>query len=742
MADSQEQLGAAQDGFDADRKSRLTARLYLLRHVRENVSRLFSGLSKINGKVPDRWRLVSVLPSVLLLIGVSTVFFFSGDRGHFYRQGWVSSHQLSVANNFSPATHFIQFNYKYLDEFGNPDYFLYGRFPPGGYALIKLVTFTFDNNLSAQIIAARMLMLVFFVATVMLAFWSLCRLTSSKWVALSATALAFSSGFFLYYNDLISTEFGIDLFGCMLVFHGMTIFVLENRFRQLVVKSCIALLLGWHILAVLMPFIVLGLFGKLFRSSARIRDHKGVFKWFLTKIRVGISAAVASRYMVLGIIVVGFSVLVLVSNIGHQYYYRTIENNFTTKFFDLPVFESATTRLTGSNLQFNQATEWPSFLKDQFVMIGIMAIPFALPGYSSAPSWWEGDGLLGVSELQNLFTGIVVVGICVIGGVFTRYPLLTMTAVLSGFCWTIPWRHNVAFHKWEALYYIGLPLVIFALIFTFIWKLSNDLFVGSISAIAVLIFGFSSFQMSSVSDDSRFSAEFHQTMIDDFNIIRQFTKDSNVLVPVTHADPKEVTDFDGTGHALFYYLSGSTLVFNITGCNPYKIDFTPDAYKIDFVPDEVDFTIQTRRDMPGLLTPNNQMVYLYDQYVFESEIDRIINENKPFYSTYGLDVYLTGDRKLLYISDRCEAYGSLLTSRYFLDIVPVSVSDLPEQRRQYGYDRLDFYFDDHYVLDTRRHILALKLPDYDIVSIRTGQFTDDEALIWESIVFGPEYAAE
>ena len=153
---------------------------------------------RLGAKVLSRWRVVSVLPSVLLLIGVSTVFFFSGDRGHFYRQGWVSSHQLSVANNFSLATHFIQFNYEYLDEFGhgNPDYFLYGRFPPGGYALIKLVTFIFDNNLSAQIYAARMLMLAFFVGTVMLAFWTLCQLTSSKWVALSATALAFSSGFF------------------------------------------------------------------------------------------------------------------------------------------------------------------------------------------------------------------------------------------------------------------------------------------------------------------------------------------------------------------------------------------------------------------------------------------------------------------------------------------------------------------------------------------------------------------
>ena len=232
-ADIRQPLRAAQENLAADRKS-------------------------------YRWRVVPVLPLVLLLAGVSTVFFFSGDRGQFYRQGWVSSHQLSVASNFSPATHFVQFGFKYLEEFGSLNYFLYGRFPPGGYALIKLATFGFDKDLSMQIYAARMLMLVFFAGTMILAYWSLCRLTSSSWTALSATALAFSSGYFLYFNDLISTEWIIDIFGCMLVFHGMIIFALEGRFRQLAVKSCIALFLGWRVLAVLMPFIALGLFKDIY----------------------------------------------------------------------------------------------------------------------------------------------------------------------------------------------------------------------------------------------------------------------------------------------------------------------------------------------------------------------------------------------------------------------------------------------------------------------------------------------
>ena len=710
-ADSQEPLGAAQDDLGTDRKSYL-------------IGRLFAGGSETNGKASCRWR--AVLPLVMLLAGVSTVFLFSGDRDYFYRQSWVSSHQFAVASNLSPASNFMQFDFKILDSFGNLNYNLYGRFPLGSYVLIRLVTFAFDNNMSVQIYVARILMLVFFVGTVMLAYWSLCRLTSNRWVALSATALAFSSGYFLYYNDMISTEFGIDLFGCMLVFHGMTIFALEGRFRQLVVKSCIALLLGWHVLAVLMPFVVLGLSKKFFFTGpVSVRDHGGIFKYCLTKIRVGVAAVVTSRYIVLGIIVVGFSLLVLVSNIGSQYYHHNIENDFDTELSDLPVLQSATARLggTASSRIYLERLEWLPFLRDQFIKIGLMSIPFALPGYSSAPSWWEGGGIVFGSELQSLSIGIVVVGVCIVGGIFARYRLLTMTAAISGFCWAVPWRYNVAGHQWESLYYVGLPLVLFAMIFTLVRKLSNELFVGLSSVITVLIFGFSSFQMSSVRDDRGISADLHRTLVDDFNAIRRLTGNSSVLIPTRSEE-----EFTGIPEALRYYLSGSILVYNRSGCNTVNIDY---EYNMDFVPDEVDFIIQTRRDMPGLLTPNNRIRYLYNNYVFEREITGFIEDNEPLYSSAGWDIYLTGDGLLLYIADRCGISGRLLDSRFFLEIIPVSVDDLPAHRRPYGYDRFDFYFDEHEVLDTKRFILALRLPDYDIARIRAGQFTDDEDLIWE-----------
>ncbi len=111
-----------------------------------------------------------------------------------------------------------------------------------------------------------MVFLLFFAGSAVLACLSLCRLTTDRWIALIASLLAFSSYYLLYYNDMIATENGLSLFGVLLTFHGMVLFAQEGRFRQLLVKACAALLLGWHVYALLLPFIVLGMASELNRA--------------------------------------------------------------------------------------------------------------------------------------------------------------------------------------------------------------------------------------------------------------------------------------------------------------------------------------------------------------------------------------------------------------------------------------------------------------------------------------------
>ncbi len=183
------------------------------------------------------------LPPALLLLALSSVFIFGAEhRGYFYKgtrgiHEQISSKNMAIVENLSIDHHFAMFIRQTLDTDGKPAYEPYSRFPIGSYALIKLATLPFGDNLSAKIYAARMLMLLFFAAAALMAYLALRRITASRWIALTATALAFSSPFCLYYGDAISSDAIVDVFAVLLVFHGMTIFEQEGRFRQLAVKT-------------------------------------------------------------------------------------------------------------------------------------------------------------------------------------------------------------------------------------------------------------------------------------------------------------------------------------------------------------------------------------------------------------------------------------------------------------------------------------------------------------------------
>ena len=224
-------------------------------------------LAGLGGKAAllGRWRF---LPLLLLLAALSTVFFFGNDRGYFYRVESISDNYMMLAANISYEHNFLGFHRETLDFDGLRRYEVYNRFPIGGLLLIKLFILPFGDDLSAQLYAARVLMLLFFVGTAVLAFLAISRISSNCWMALAVTALGFSSYYWLYYNDMVATEVAPDLFGVMLVFHGMVIFAQEGRFRQLLIKACIALLLGWHVYALLLPFVILG----LVKVAVRVRS--------------------------------------------------------------------------------------------------------------------------------------------------------------------------------------------------------------------------------------------------------------------------------------------------------------------------------------------------------------------------------------------------------------------------------------------------------------------------------------
>ena len=96
------------------------------------------------------------------------------------------------------------------------------------------------------------------------------------------------------------------------------------------------------------------------------------------------------------------------------------------------------------------------------------------------------------------------------------------------------------------------------------------------------------------------------------------------------------------------------------------------------------------------------------------------------------DVYLS-ENKLTYVKEPCASTDT--EAVFFLHLYPVDANDLPEHRRQYGFDNLDFGFESRGTIFDGRCIARIPLPEYDIARISTGQYIQVEGgfnHLWEA----------
>ena len=656
------------------------------------------------------------LPPALLLLALSSVFLFGYDqRCYFYRgsaHSEMSAKNLAIAENLSPEHHFLMFVGENLDADGKHTYEVYNRFPIGIYALIKLAIMPFGDDLSAKISAARMLMLLFFAAAAFMAYLALRRLTSNRWIALSAALLAFSSPYFLYFNDVIASEATVDIFGALLVFHGMVVFEQEGRFRQLLLKTCIALLLGWHVYALLLPYIAFGITRELIKARSAVSSVPNVV---VRSLRTAAPLLIHSRHVTLGAVALFFGVSMLTFNFTNEYFALNREIPPT----ELPSLRSMMYR-TGvaseardPNVYYADRLRWPHFGERQLYRLGAMALPYAF-----SPSFVDID-----KKLPSLFVmyGIAALGASLVGLLFVqRHKICWLSLTLSGFCWTLPMRHNTAQpgQTFEALLYIGVALTLFSLVLLCLRRLEGERLIAALSVITLLVFVVSALRMSHINNPTQTDI-LHKAAIADFEIIRGMTDDGNLIqiaaIPWVGL-PNELPTID-------YYLSG-------------RIDIpahetTPPARPPDLVVSGV------RLDGLPSLTPQNRMAFLYQWEDYHTHIDEIIaaQTNEPL-TSHGFDVYLNHNT-LIYAKDDCSEDD--ISEKFFLALHPVDESDLPAEARQRNFDNLVFRFQDQAIRRGKRCIVITPLPEYDIARIYTGQSIQraDGSFerLWESEIY-------
>ena len=688
--------------------------------------RSMTSLDRIRSALQSAW-----LPMALLILALSTVFVFGGDRNYLYRpegsHNWISSQHLTIAVNLSPEHGFQMFDRRVMNSDGSVHYKPYNRFPIGGYASIKLATLPVSSNPSAQIYAARVLMLLFFAGAAILAYLSLYRLTANRWIALTAILLSFSSYYLLYYNDMIANDGMPDFFGVMLTFHGMVVFVQEGRFRQLIAKICVALLLGWHVYALLAPFVIFGLASELLR--ARSTTDASSASNLHTTVKHAAAVLLRSCYLLFGITALAFGLAVLTFNFTMEY----AALNGDTPLTELPSFKSMLKR-TGvdsmGDTDLIPARYWKPFLEGQLRSIVRMFVPYSLFGPLVYRVDAAGDARIQspiwLSEFQSVVFGVVLSAACLIGLIFVRHRLLLATLASFGFFWAVPMRNSNAVHDFESIYYIGLPLVFFTVVLLLVRRLTNrDAVIAAVSVAALLLFTVSSFQMSR----TVYSAEAAQSA-------RAAQHDLLAIRELTDREPVTVLGLDGIRKLLFQEAGRAENYY-------LNLIFVADQYP---PPASRRFIVTRHRvDSNALLTPQNQHLFLYD---WPSLTAGLIASYRSAYPSLAsteplarrdFDVYLK-DNTVYYLKEPCQHDDTKATS--FLHVFPANLDDLPYHRREHGFVNLDFLFTERGVIFDDKCMASIDLPQYDIAGFRTGSYDNGQGWNVSHVIQGPKLISE
>ena len=642
------------------------------------------------------------LPFLSLLTALAAmVFSWIADGGFDTLHHGLDGQSLAVASNLSHEHRFLMFFRQYTGADGELLYELYNRFPIGTYLLNKAVIVPFGDSASAQIFAARLLAAALFSGAAVFAYLGLRRLTNQPWIALAATLLAFSSYHALFWGDMISSEVS-GVFGMMLTFHGMMVFIQEGRFRQLLIKAFAAILIDWMVMALLLPFTAFGLASALFHAIREISSPR-----LADKARAVFAAFVSSRYLWLGAASLLFCALVMGFNIANEY----IALGGEVPLLDLPSVRSMLRRTAIDSTR--SLPPLLPLLELQFERIGGMSLPYlALPALGH-------DVYGGSARDFGFWIGVAVSAVGLIGAAFTRRKILATSLLLAGWIWALAVSRSSAFpaHEFEALYHIGIPLVVFATALTAMSRWVEWSAIGATTAaVALIVFGISMLQFARFADFERPS---RMVANSDLKAIRKITQGAGVCVG-------PMQNHWGVFHVLNYYLAGS--VINAPSICPFG-SAASDPFIIEPVYAESD----------ALLTPGNQAAFLYDaRKLSESPHETALREfsrREPVIRSK-FNVYFDED-KLIYAKEPCS--DSDIRGHFSLRVHPVNNGDLPPSASPADFQEIIFRFNERGARFYDKCLAYVILPSYPIERVRANQFErvpasqfDGDVEIWSA----------
>ncbi len=347
-------------------------------------------------------------------------------------------------------------------------------------------------------------------------------------------------------------------------------------------------------------------------------------------------------------------------------------------------------------------TDWESGSPEWFP-----SVPFSVPGLSGPE--------LSVSLVLLLMVAVASTIVVRLARrlLAERHRMLVATLALSGFFWALPMLHNTSLpnHAYEALFYVGVPLVFYSLLLLYVRKRWGRGPVVGLAVAALLAFVVSAFQMDRRRGPDAQAADLQRATLAEFGTIRETTRGKVVLV-LGSVEPERswqaLHPHYVVGYVLRYYLAGGVLT--------HFPDMEAAARTADFIvsPDRV--------ESDALLTPGNEQVFLYDSAGTDDLVElyratyRQVVSGEPAARSH-FDVYLS-DGRLFHVREPCvrEDVGY----RINVVVVPEDPKDLPRGYRRDS-EKLLSFFPNSGVRFDGKCMAILRLPDYPISVLRTGQ---------------------
>lgn len=341
--------------------------------------------------------------------------------------GWVSSHALAIIVKATPEHGFVGHALATVDEQGEPDYEYFDRYPvyfsAGMQALLSLTP-----RLSSKIYLAKQAMNLIFVLTACAAYLLLRKLTGRPLPSLAATVLSFTSGYLLFYKDMVHFD-QPALLGMIVLLYAIALHALDGRRWPAYAGALLAVSLGRGYASL----VTLALWWLM--EAGRVLRRPGALTGRLS----GLASLTSFRSLLLG---AAWAAANLAYNLGVEALRRGVSVSETS------IVASILRRLA-LNPVYNQAHEETLnvgfFVSDQLVR----AVRWSLPVWNLE---------LSAAAAALILALMLAVIVYHARGLPPAQRMLMALLAGSGPIWLLGMRNMSALHDYTSMFYLGLAL--------------------------------------------------------------------------------------------------------------------------------------------------------------------------------------------------------------------------------------------------------------------------------------------